>query len=138
VALAEVISCEYLALVPVPLFVALRGSSWLFVALGGATVITGGYALAAAILRHLLPEAVNLYRAQDVALLLTVDSGRVCRRRAGLRCSVCGRRYCRLDRLHRGREYWIGDAIGIAVFTPLLLLCANRFSRRWWKVRSSR
>jgi two-component system sensor kinase FixL len=125
VALAEVLSNEYLPLVPVPFFAAL----------GGAMVITGGYALTAIILRHLLPEAVYLYRAQHVALLLAVTlvaSGVVA---VGYVAVYAAADVVPWTGYTEGAfQYWIGDAIGVGVLTPLLLVCANRFSRPWWKL----
>jgi two-component system, LuxR family, sensor kinase FixL len=122
VALAELLSSEYLPLVPIPLFAAL----------GGALVITGGYAFAAVILRHMLPESVNLYRAQDVALLLAVTlvaSGVVA---VGYVAVYAAAGIVPWTGYTEGAfQYWIGDAIGVGVLTPLLLQCVNRLSRPW-------
>jgi integral membrane sensor domain MASE1 len=92
-----------------------------FVALGGAMVITGGYALAAIILRHLLPEAANRYRAQDVALLLTVTlvgSGVVAVGYVAVYAAAGIVPWT--DYTEGAFQYCIGDAIGVGVFTPLL------------------
>jgi two-component system sensor kinase FixL len=130
VALAELLSSECLALVPVPLPAAL----------GGALVVSGGYALAAFILRQLLSDAPpNMNRAQDVAALIAV---------AVFAAGIIALGYVAIYGTYglvpwvgfaeAVFQYWIGDVIGIVVLAPLLLLYANGPSRFSWSLTDRR
>jgi two-component system sensor kinase FixL len=120
VTLAELLSTKFLALVPVPLSAAL----------GGALVISGGYALAALILRHLLSDGPNMNRAQDVAAFIAV---------AAIAAGAIAVGYIAIYGTYglvpwagfteAVFQYWIGGVIGIVVLSPLLLLYANGRSR---------
>ena len=129
VAVAELLSSECLSLVSVP-FPA---------ALGGALVVSGGYALAAVILRQILSDGSNVNRAQDVAALIAV---------AVFAAGVIALGYVAIYGTYglvpwRGFteavfQYWTGDVIGIVVLTPLLLLYANGPSRASWRLADGR
>jgi len=123
VMLAELLSSEFLALVPVPLPAAL----------GGALVISAGYALAALVLRRLSSGGPDMNRAQDVAALIAV---------AAFASGVIALGYVAIYGTYglvpwagfteAVFQYWIGDVIGIAVLAPLLLLYAKGRPRAVW------
>ena len=120
VALAEVLSSVYLSLVSVPLIAAL----------GGALVISAGYATAAAILRYVLPVDLYLHRAQDVVLLIAVTvvaSGFVALGYVVIYAAAGVVPWTGFA--EATFQYWIGDAIGVIVLAPLLLLCVESLSR---------
>jgi two-component system sensor kinase FixL len=120
VALAELLSSEWLALVPVP-FVA---------ALGGALIFSAGYALAAAILRQLLSDGPNMNRAQDVAVLIAVTLVAAGAIALGYVANYAAHGIVPRAGFTEGVfQYWIGDVIGVVALAPLLLLYANRLSR---------
>jgi two-component system, LuxR family, sensor kinase FixL len=112
VLVAELISGATLPQIPIP-------PAPLFVA---AIVVTVGYASAAAILRHVGFEA-SLRRTSDVVVFLVAAIVSSCLVASGFvaTCAVAGVvpwTGC----ANAVFQYWIGDAIGIAVFTPPLLM----------------
>jgi two-component system sensor kinase FixL len=112
VLVAEVISGATLPQIPVlpaPLFVA-------------SIVVTIGYAGAAAILRHVRFET-SLPRTSDVVVLLLAASISSCLVASGYVATYAAARVVPWTGFADAvSQYWIGDAIGIAVFTPPLLM----------------
>ena len=129
VALAELLSTKCLALVPVPLPAAV----------GGALIVSGGYALAALILRRLLSDGPNMNRSRDVASLIAV---------AVFAAGAIAFAYVGVYEIYgvvpwagfteAVFQYWIGDVIGVVVLAPLLLLYANGRSRPSWRLQDHR
>ncbi|HKM73557.1 MAG TPA: ATP-binding protein [Stellaceae bacterium] len=112
VLIAELISDATLSQIPVlpaPLFVA-------------ATVVTVGYAGAAAILRHVRFEA-SLRRTSDVVVLFLVASISSCLVASGFVATYAAAGVVPWTGFADAVfQYWIGDAIGIVVFAPPLLM----------------
>ncbi len=112
VLVAELISdatLPQISVPPAPLFVA-------------AIVVTVGYASAAAILRHVGFEA-SLRRTSDVVVLLAAAIVSSCLVASGFVATYAAAGVVPWTGCANAVfQYWIGDAIGIAVFTPPLLM----------------
>jgi two-component system sensor kinase FixL len=96
----------------------------------GSLVVTAGYTGAAAILRHAGQQA-GIRRTSDVVMLLIVamiSSGLVANGFV-LVYAVAGI-VPWSDFANAGFQFWIGDAIGIVVLVPPLLLVYQRIERR--------
>jgi two-component system, LuxR family, sensor kinase FixL len=95
--------------------------------LASALVIAGGYGLAASVLRERLRIALTLDSHRDLWRLLTVAgvaSGIV----AAVAVAIfSGAGLLVLaDSIEAALHFWVGDLIGIAVFTPFILLLLDR------------
>jgi len=112
VLVAELISGATLPQIPIlpaPLFVA-------------AIVVTVGYASAAAILRHVRFDA-SLRRSSDVVVLLLAASTSSCLVATAFVATYAAAGVVPWTGFADAAfHYWIGDAIGIVVFTPPLLM----------------
>ena len=110
--IAEVISDATLPQVPVP-------AAPVFVA---AIIVTVGYASAAAILRYVAFEP-SLRRTSDVVVLLGTAIVSSCLAAAGFVTTYAAAGVVPWTGFADSVfQYWIGDAIGIIVFTPPLLI----------------
>lgn len=130
VILAPLLSSQILPLVSVPPLVGLIS----------AAVIAAGYAAAAGLLRHVFRIDVVLRRTRDLVLLIAVAvaaAGAVALGFVGvyLLAGLIGP----ADAADAAVQLWIGDAIGIVVLTPLLLVARDRlrharlaFGRAFW------
>jgi len=118
IVLAPLLSSQLLPLVHVPPLVGLAS----------ALVIASGYMGAAAILRYALQIDIRLWRARDLALLIIVATGA-----AGFVSFGFVAIYALAglvqwtDSVEVAVQLWIGDAIGVVVLTPALLVARDRF-----------
>jgi PAS domain S-box-containing protein len=100
-------------------------------ALGAASVMVVGYAGCAFALRRILDMDIRLSRARDVVMLLGAALVAAAFVAVGfVAAHVSGAVIPQSGFVEAAFQFWIGDAIGIAVLTPLLLLVADRSARR--------
>jgi two-component system sensor kinase FixL len=96
----------------------------------GSVVVTAGYTAAAAILRHAGIQA-GIRRSSDVVMLLIVtiiSSGLVASGFVATYAAVGVVPWSGF--VEAGFHYWVGDAIGIVVVLPPLLLLCERIKQR--------
>ncbi len=106
------------------------GPAWF--TLVSAAVIASGYTLAAAWLLKVARIDSALRRVQDVAwLLLTAVAGSGLVAVAYVALNVVAGLVPREDLVRYAIRFWIGDAIGILVTTPLILVYATWGARQW-------
>lgn len=98
-----------------------------FAMVASAVVIAGGYGLATTILREKLRIALTLDSLRDLWLLLTVAivATAVVATVAVAIFSGAGLLVL-ADSIEAALHFWVGDLIGIAVFTPFILLLLDR------------
>ncbi len=120
VLLADLLSTAVVPTVRVPPSVALISSA----------VVTVGYMGCAAVLRYRLRFDTRLSRSRDMACLIA--AGLIAAALVGLgfvASYAWGGMIPWRDYWEAVFQYWIGDAIGIVVFVPMLLLGAARLTR---------
>jgi len=97
----------------------------------GSLIVTAGYTGAAAVLRHAGLETSLLRRSSDIVLILIaaiIGSGLVASGFVGSYALAGVIPWS--DFVEGGFHFWIGDAIGIVVLLPPLLLLYNRIKQR--------
>jgi two-component system sensor kinase FixL len=96
----------------------------------GAAITTTGYATAAAILRRFLKIDLSLQHGRDVALLIAVGTAAAGTVSLGLVATYAAAQLVPWSEfVTTAFQDWIGDAIGITVMTPLILV--NLRQGRW-------
>jgi two-component system, LuxR family, sensor kinase FixL len=113
IAIAALCSSQILPLTPI-------SPAW---GLATALVIAGGYAATATLLRQVFGLDVGLKRGRDMPLVIgaaVIGAGAVAL--AVVTTYVAAGILPWFDLREAAVQYWIGDAIGIVVFTPAFLL----------------
>jgi PAS domain S-box-containing protein len=113
----------------------------LIAGIGGAAVITSGYTVAAAILRRILIGRTWLQDVRDTVLFIVVAVAAAGIISAGFVAAyaITGAIPWSEFRQAAFRD-WIGDAIGVVVLTPVVLVLTERLAhpRRWrWNWRAA-